>query len=142
MPELWFNGRMAADLDYAFLAESARTDGGTISAVGASFTEVFSTRFPSALTLSVAGRIRRREGDPTPAVHISWSDPDGSLSLEFDATLEDTAHAVRYDGKIASVFAFTGPVTLPEPGLYVCRISVDGVFKRRLAFQAISADLG
>ena len=51
------------DLDYAFLAEYARLEqGGTLTALGASFTQIAVPRLPSAIQLGVAGRVRVLEG--------------------------------------------------------------------------------
>lgn len=131
---------MAAELDYAFLAEFAKTQDGTLTVVGASFTQVFSASFPASTTLYVAGRVRRQQDDPTPSVGIALSGPQDSTQIEFEAQFEDTADAVRYDGKVATVFVFSGPLLLTESGIYECHISIDGTAVRRLAFEALSPD--
>ncbi|GAB2503363.1 hypothetical protein CATRI_00505 [Corynebacterium atrinae] len=129
---------MAADLDYAYLAEFARTQDGTITSVGASFTQTRSSGFPAMMELYVVGRIRRPEDEAAPTVSIEVRGPGESPAIEFAATLEDTEDAVKYDGKIGTVFVFSGPLILSAPGIYECRISVDGEYVRRLAFEALT----
>ncbi len=126
---------MAAELDYAFLAEFARTQDGTITAVGASFTQVEADTLPSLFTLYVAGRIRRREEDPQPVLSVEILDPSRTSQVAFDSELSETADAVSYAGKVASVFVFSGPIWINSPGVYECLISIDGSQVRRLAFE-------
>lgn len=106
--------------------------------VGGSFTQVFSVSFPAAMTLYVAGRVRRQEEDPTPSLGISLSGPQNSAEIEFETQVEDTVDAVRYDGKVGTAFVFSGPLQLTEPGIYECHISINGEHTRRLAFEALN----
>lgn len=134
---------MTAELDYAFLAEYAKTERGTITAIGASFTEVKAVSFPSVVDIAVAGRVRRPEDSEAPELSISISGPsdNGDPQIEFDFKLENEDDAVRYDGKVASVFVFRGPIYIAEPGLYECNIGIDGEQARRLAFEVIAQDV-
>lgn len=132
---------MTAELDYAFLAEYAKTERGTITAIGASFTEAKASSFPGVVDIAVAGRIRRPETDDAPEISISIGGPNNDEpQIEFDFKLENEADAVRYDGKVASVFVFRGPVYIDSPGLYECNIKIDGEHARRLAFEVVSDD--
>lgn len=133
---------MTAELDYAFLAEYAKTERGTITAIGASFTEVKADSFPGVVDIAVAGRVRRTEDSEAPELSISISAPSdaGDPQIEFDFKLENEDDAVRYDGKVASVFVFRGPIYIAEPGLYECNIGIDGRQARRLAFEVVSQD--
>ncbi|RMD17138.1 DUF6941 family protein [Corynebacterium gottingense] len=133
---------MASELDYAFLAEYAKTEHGTITAIGASFTEVKASTFPSVVDIAIAGRIRRPEGDDAPDISISISSPSNrdEPQIEFDFKLENEDDAVRYDGKVASVFVFRGPVYIDTLGLYECSVRIDGKHARRLAFEVVSSD--
>lgn len=136
-----FNGGVTAELDYAFLAEYAKTDQGTLTVIGASFTEVRSGSYPSMIDIAVAGRVRRKAGNPAPAIRIVFETEDGGSPLiSIESSLNDQGDAVIYDGKVASVFAVKGPLPLMEPGLYECKIYLDGHLARRLAFEALSSD--
>jgi len=131
-----------AELDYAYLAEYAKTERGTITAVGASFTEVKASVFPSFLDLAVAGRVRRPQNESSPTLHIKISGPNNSEEpqVDFAFVLEDETDAVKYDGKVASVFVFRGPVYIDVAGLYECSIELNGENVRRLAFEVVSGD--
>ena len=133
---------MKTELDYAFLAEYAKTEHGTITAIGASFTEAKSSSFPSVLDVSVAGRIRRPETEPVPEIRIVLTGPGlgESPQIDFDFGLEDEANAVHYDGKVASVFVFRAPVLIEQPGLYTFSIDLNGEHVRRLSFEVVSRD--
>lgn len=93
------------------------------------------------MELYVAGRVRRPEDEAAPTVSIEVRGPEDSPILEFAATLEDTEDAVRYDGKIGTVFVFSGPFVLAAPGICECRIAVNGKFLRRLAFEALPPEV-
>ena len=131
---------MAAELDYAYLAEYASTKDGTLTAIGASFTEVVARSFPGMLTLSVAGRIRRAEDDAAPVIRIEFSTPGNPDLLSINAALETDEQAVRYDGKVATVFALSGPIVINEPGLCECVIYLDDERVRRLAFEVVAPE--
>ena len=133
---------MTAELDYAFLAEYAKTERGTITAIGASFTEVKADSFPGVVDIAVAGRVRRTADSEAPELSISIGGPSdaGDPQIEFDFKLENEDDAVRYDGKVASVFVFRGPIYIAKPGLYECNIGIDGQQARRLAFEVVSQD--
>lgn len=132
---------MTAELDYAFLAEFAKIDNGTLNVVGASFTQVDATSFPGMLELSVAGRVRRLENDEPPLLSIRFfADQEAGELVSMERVLEDEENAVRYAGKIASVFVLRGPLYLAEAGLYKCEISLNGEVVRTLAFEALQAN--
>ena len=138
---MWLTDPMTAELDYAFLAEFAKTEKGTLSVIGASFTQVVSHSYPGMLELSVAGRIRRLEEDPAPLVAIRfYEDGDEADLVSTERLLEDEDDAVHYAGKVASIFVLRGPLFLENPGLYRCDISINGEVVRTLAFEALPAD--
>ena len=138
---LWLTEFMTAELDYAFLAEFAKTEKGTLSVIGASFTQVVSHSYPGMMELSVAGRIRRLEEDPAPLVSIRlYADGDETDLVSTERLLEDEEDAVHYAGKVASIFVLRGPLFLEKPGLYRCDISINGEVVRTLAFEALPAD--
>ena len=138
---LWLTESMTAELDYAFLAEFAKTEKGTLSVIGGSFTQVVSHSYPGMMELSVAGRIRRLEEDPAPLVSIRfYADGDDADLVSTERFLEDEDDAVHYAGKVASIFVLRGPLFLEKPGLYWCEISINGEVVRKLAFEALPAD--
>lgn len=131
-----------AELDYAFLAEYAKTERGTITAVGASFTEVKSSVFPSFLDVAIAGRIRRPQDEGAPSIRIRISGPNNveESQVDFEFDLEDEVDAVKYNGKIGSVFVFRGPIHIGAAGLYEFSIDLNGEHARTLAFEVITGD--
>lgn len=135
---------MVAELDYAYLAEFAKTERGSITAVGASFTEVVAPSYPSAIDVTIAGRVRRPVNTNAPIVRFEVFDVDSpnSAQLEIEYQLEDELDAVQYDGKVGSVFAAKAPIFLSGPGLVVIKIYLDNQFARRLAFEAVKHDIG
>lgn len=132
---------MVAELDYAFLAEFAKAENGTLTAVGASFTQVDAVSFPGMLELSVAGRVRRLELDESPVLSIRFF-ADGEVDdlVSVERVLEDEENAVRYAGKVATVFVLRGPLYLTRAGLYKCELSLNGNVVRTLAFEALQAN--
>jgi hypothetical protein len=60
--------RIMAELDYAFIAEFAKVEGGKLTAIGASYMQITPPAFPVAHYLSVAGRIRAPEDTETGAI--------------------------------------------------------------------------
>lgn len=135
-------GSMAAELDYAFLAEFAKTERGTITAIGASFTEVGAMSFPSTIDVTIAGRVRRPVDTSEPIVRLEVFDVDSPerTQLDIEYQLEDELDAVQYDGKVGSVFAANAPIFLRKPGLVVINIYVNDELARRLAFEAVKHD--
>ncbi|EEI16310.1 DUF6941 family protein [Corynebacterium lipophiloflavum] len=132
---------MAAELDYAFLAEYAKTESGTLTSVGASFTEVQGQSYPAMMELSVAGRVRRAEEDTAPKLSIRFFKDGEEDDLVFaERVLEDEDNAVKYDGKVASVFVLRGPIFMEAPGLYKCELALDDKPVRVLAFEALPGD--
>lgn len=127
-------GSMTAELDYAFLAEYAKTEAGTITAIGASFTEVRVRTFPAVMDIAVAGRIRRKVEDEPPTLKIEFTGVDGAHLIAVEDVLEVPDDSVEYAGKTASVFAYRGPIPLDSAGLYWCNIYLDGGLVRQLAF--------
>ena len=128
---------MAAELDYAYLAEFAKAENGTITAIGASFTQVSAHEFPAYQPVSVAGRVRRAEGDPDPELRVTINMPGEEAEIETTALLTSTQGAVVYDGKVANVFVMSAPFIISGPGLCEVNIYIDEVHARRLAFEIL-----
>lgn len=128
---------MTVELDYAYLAEFAKAENGHLTAVNASFTEVALRQFPAHIPISVAGRVRRAEGEPDPEIAITISSPGAEDTMNLTFMLSTEQDAVVYDGKVANVFAVSGPVVCGTPGLAEITISINGVLARRLAFEVL-----
>lgn len=128
---------MSVELDYAYLAEFVKSENGRLTAVNASFTEVAAPGFPTSMTLGIAGRVRRTEGDPDPELSIRINTPGEGTDLELSIVLSSEYEAVTYDGKVANVFAVNGPLVFSEAGLVEVHISIDGDLVRRLAFEVL-----
>lgn len=127
---------MTVELDYAFLAEYAKTESGTLTTVGASFTEVRVVSFPALMDIAVAGRVRRKVEDEPPTLKIEFIGPDQDTLIIVENDLKAPHDSVEYSGKTASVFAYRGPLPLEAPGLYWCKIYLNDELARELAFTA------
>ena len=123
-------------LDYAFLADFAQVADGKLTAVGASFTVVAPGQYPTAMQLSIAGRIRVAADTPNTQIEIRVVPPDNAYELKFNGQLI-AGDSKPYDGKIGLLFAFSTQIPLTNPGLYEFHISIDGTHVRKLAFQAL-----
>jgi hypothetical protein len=110
---------------------------GTLTAVGASYLEVRPPAFPIQHAFSVAGRIRAPE-DTEPIALVIRINPPGNMNIVLNGTLTPGAESVRYDGKVAIVFAATVSIALAAPGLCEVFIDVDGRQQRRLAFSIVA----
>lgn len=128
---------MAAELDYAFVAEFAKVDHGALTAVGASYTEVLVKELPVGHMLCVAGRIRTQIEDPQPELTVTMTPPGKKYRLEATGELPRDENAVPYSDKIGYVFVLTTPLQLDEAGEYVVNISLDGEPVRRLIFTVV-----
>lgn len=126
-----------AELDYAFLADFARVDpNGTLTAVGASWTQVLTPTVPSTHRMAVAGRVRSRLGAAAVPFTLEVQGPGESFRMQINGELRSDNHAFPYgDGKIGIIFALNLDVPLPTAGLYQVYLSLDEVRVRRLAFD-------
>ena len=128
---------MTTELDYAYLAEYAKAENGTLTAINASFTQAAFDSFPAHMAIGVAGRVRRQEHEPDPTVQIEIKTPGNDSSLRLTFELSSQVDAVVYDGKVANVFAVNGPIVSQEPGLVEVLISINDKQVRRLAFEIL-----
>jgi hypothetical protein len=126
-----------AELDYAFIAEFAKVENGKLTAVGASYLDVRPPAFPAQHSFSVAGRIRAPDDTAAIALVIRIN-PPGNMNIVINGTLTPGAETVKYDGKLAILFAATASITLLAPGLCEIFIDVDGQQQRRLAFNIVA----
>ncbi|MEV4155430.1 hypothetical protein AB0J48_20610 [Nocardia salmonicida] len=124
-----------AELDYAFIAEFAKVEGGKLTAIGASYISVSPASFPALHLLAIAGRIRAPEGTDGVHIEISVTLPEPGLVLGFSANLSPDENTEVYDGKMSMLFASSTMVPLSGPGLVEVNLNVDGDHARRLAFE-------
>jgi hypothetical protein len=124
-----------AELDYAFIAEFAKVEGGKLTAIGASYISVSPPFFPAVHLLAIAGRVRAPEGTPGVDIEIGITLPKPGPGVSISATVGPDENAEVYDGKIGILFAASTMVPLPGPGLVEVNLKVDGSHARRLAFE-------
>lgn len=130
-----------AELDYAYLAEYARVDpGGSLTAVGASYTHVTLPTLPTQHLIAVAGRIRATTAEPSVLLRLIISDEAQSLSMSFETVLVPAPDARVYAGnKLGILFAFNTLMPITSYGTYDVFLELDGVEVRRLVFTVEQA---
>lgn len=130
-----------ATLDYAFLADYAKVDAnGTLTAVGASWTNLQTPSLPTQHRMSIAGRVRAKLAEGPVDLRIQIQGPEDVFHLGMDAQLEAGPDARPYgDGNIGHLFAVDMQVPLPKAGLYTVTLSVDGKPVRDLKFDVEQA---
>lgn len=124
-----------AELDYAFLAEYAKVDSNKLTAVGASYTYLFTDEVPALHLLSVAGRIRVPEDYGVVPLSINLVAPEEQYTISVETELQQTKDFHPYDGKVGLVFAVTMQIPLATAGLYEVTLDLEGERARRLAFE-------
>ncbi|TIC84112.1 hypothetical protein [Nocardioides sp. GY 10127] len=129
-----------ARIDYAFVADFAKVEpSGTLTVVGASWTFVTATEFPSAHRMAVAGRVRAALSEGAVELLIAVQGPNDSFRIEGGATLVSTDAAAPYgpDNAVGYLFALELTVPLLEEGLYEIFVDLpEHDEHRRLAFEA------
>lgn len=124
------------NLDYAFLADYARVQpDGTLTAVGASYTEVHVARLPTPHEVTLAGRVRAAEGSDHVPVAVTFRGPDQRTAhLRIEGQL-GTAGARAYQGRIGLLFSLKLGVGLMSEGLHWVTLEIEGRTVRELAFE-------
>lgn len=126
--------RQVAELDYAYIAEFAKVEGGTLSAIGASYTEVQADSFPTTHIFACAGRVRLAAGEDPAEIRVRIVAPEKDYELVATGIV-DPESGTEYDSKVAGVFAFTNSIPLRVEGLYEVFVEINGEEVRRLAFE-------
>lgn len=124
-----------AELDYAFLADYATVAEGRLTAVGGSFTHLFSSNLPASITFSVAGRIRLLEDEPPPELEVSMHAPKSNANVNVSGILAPGRDAIAYDGKVGLLFALSAQLLIAYEELVEIKIRINGEEVRRLAFD-------
>lgn len=124
-----------AELDYAYLAEYAKVESNKLTAVGASYTYLFTDEVPAVHLLTVAGRIRVPEDYGVVPLSINLIAPEEQYVITFETELQQTKDYHPYAGKVGLVFAITMQIPLASTGLYEVNVDVEGKRARRLAFE-------
>jgi hypothetical protein len=127
-----------AELDYAFIAEFAKVENGKLTAIGASYIELRPLVLPVQHLLSIAGRIRAPEDTEVISFNIRVNPPGNAMNFVLNGEMRPGDDAIRYDGKLAMLFAFSIPVTLMVEGLCDIFIEIDNVEQRKLAFRVVA----
>ncbi|QAV29800.1 DUF6941 family protein [Micrococcus luteus] len=127
-------------LDYAFLAEYARVEGNSLTAVGASFTLLEVPSLPLSTTIYVAGRFRAPEhGDPF-AVTVTAGKADDEAAISMSATFDPKTAMHPYRDRVGITFAVGLPVQLATTGLKQISILIDDQPARDLYFEVMGPD--
>ena len=131
------------ELDYAFLADFATIQDGRLTVVGASFTRMVVTEYPTFALLGVAGRIRCDEPDRnTINVTLRITSPGAEpTTIEAVNALDASEKANPPYDKHRRGIVFAVQVNLPvlEEGTYTVEIDLDetdGV-DRTLKFEVL-----
>lgn len=116
-------------IDFAFLAEFAKLDGGNLTAVGAGWERVVIPRFlqDQALQVYIAGRA------------LTESVEEGIVLFEIITPNEGVRAQLEVPsssfGMGGALFAFNAPIPLQGEGQYRVQISVGGVVLRDMALE-------
>lgn len=124
-----------ADLDYAYLADYATVSEGKITAVGASFTHMFTPAVPSQADFSIAGRIRVQEQENPPEISIDVRAEKSQQHMEINGQIPPSPDAIVYDGKVGILFTLDISLEMKHAELVTVDILLGGIQQRRLAFQ-------
>ncbi|GAA1450516.1 DUF6941 family protein [Nesterenkonia lacusekhoensis] len=123
------------DLDYAFLAEYARAEGNSLTAIGASFTQIDVPQVPAQFMLYVAGRIRAKEaGDPFP-LSLRVGPDDASDRIQLETSLDPKSAVHPYRGRVGIIFAVGIPLGIDVAGLHRVDIVLGEEQARTLYFS-------
>lgn len=123
------------ELDYAYLAEYAKVDGGKLTVVDASFTHVTGTTLPGVFSFAVAGRVRVPAGFREIVLNFEFANPNRQTVLKFDAPLSADPAERPYKDRVGRLFALNLGLPIAEPGLCVVTIGIDDQEVRTLAFE-------
>lgn len=129
------------ELDYAFIAEYAKVEGGKLTVLGASYTEVRVPSLPYPHVIAVAGRIRtQRDAKPFP-LKVTFNPPGAGAELVIEGMIHPETASQVYADKAAVLFTVTNTVVMTEPGLCEVLIELEGDLARRLAFDVVANDV-
>lgn len=126
-----------AELDYAYLADYARIQEGTITAVGASFTHMFTSRFPTQADVALAGRVRVVAGEKDPELEIVVASVKNDVTMTVTGVIAPGPQTFVYDGKQGILFTLNIVVPMSEPDLVTVDVMLNGEKVRRLAFEML-----
>ncbi|TLP72945.1 DUF6941 family protein [Nesterenkonia sphaerica] len=123
------------ELDYAYLAEYARTERGAITAVGASYTRVLTDLLPMSFTVYVAGRFRApAKGQPF-EVDITFGRADDDETIRLGNTFNPATAPDSYRDRVGLTFAVGIPAEVENEGLHKVEIFANNRSVRKLFFD-------
>lgn len=129
------------ELDYAFLAEYARVEGNSLTAVGASFTVMEGRALPFTTTVYVAGRLRApQDADPFEVTVMAGQADGDAPSTAMYTTFNPQDGAHPYRDRVGMTFAVGIPLEITSEGLFQVIIGVDGQRVRTLRFEVAAPD--
>ncbi|MBB6571699.1 hypothetical protein HPO96_29260 [Kribbella sandramycini] len=131
-----------AELDYAFVADYAKVErSGTLTVVGASYTQVTVSRLPAAHLMSIAGRVRSRVDAGPVSLTVTIKPPlTDQFVVVFTMDLTPEPDARPYgDGRLGLLFAITTGLPLDHEGVYTIDLELEGSHARTLMFEVIKS---
>ncbi|MDZ5076716.1 DUF6941 family protein [Nesterenkonia sp. HG001] len=123
------------ELDYAFLAEYARAEGNSLTAVGASFTQLNVLGLPTNFHLHIAGRIRAAEDGEVFPLRLRIGAEDASERIHLETSLDPAQGIHPYRGRVGIIFAVGIPMTLEDEGRHQVDILIGDELVRSLYFS-------
>ncbi|OBA83504.1 hypothetical protein A5633_14395 [Mycolicibacterium elephantis] len=127
-----------AELDYAYLAEYATVQNGTLTAVGASFCEMRAP-LPFRRSVTLAGRVRAPRDTAEFEISVDFDPPGDTPVFSTSGLVTPEIVDQRYADKVGLLFAVRQELRFTEPGLCEVRVSLDGELVRTLKFEVIDA---
>lgn len=123
-----------ADLDFALLAEYARTDSaGLFTIVQAGFANVAVKSLPAIQHIAVAAKINTTDEDKVVDVGIVFRAPEGAYEIRTEGGSYTTNRLVANQNHISLVTAIVLP--LPVEGTYSVDVEINGEIVRTLDFN-------
>lgn len=129
------------ELDYAFLAEYARVEGNSLTAVGASFTLLEVSSLPMSTTIYVAGRFRVPQDAAPFVVTVAAGKVDAEPAISMSATFDPSLAVHPYRDRVGITFAVGLPVQFASAGLKQIRVLLEDEPVRDLYLEVVGADL-
>ncbi len=130
------------DLEYAFLCEHVRQDGGLAHIIAANVDTLIVDSVPAAWNLGLFLAVRARADEPegaTSAIEIALRNEAGErlIQIEGVASAGNRAADLPPSWQPRGVIAFNFGVVMPAYGLYAFEVWVDGELRRSLDVRVV-----
>lgn len=127
-----------AQLDYALLAEHARLEpGGTVSLLGASFSQLVVPAVPAQVPLAVVGRVLFSVGEGSQALLLTILGPDDLFRVTLDTEVDTPSDPVPGVGPAVS-FVISLMLPLPAEGVYSIQLALEGAVSKTMEFRVVA----